>query len=148
MCWGENGGGASVPKEQTCVFIYAATRQVACARNCARFCSDAGMSARARGAVDSIAATEVRRQEGRTGTAGISQSTCQRCGLQVVRSSVTAILLATGYAEGAKSMGASSVLSRTYRNRRLDIHTCRGRRCCYCCCLACAVPPVVERVGQ
>jgi len=39
------------------------------------------MSAGARGAVDSIAAAEVRRQEGMTGTAGVSQSTCQRSGL-------------------------------------------------------------------
>ena len=78
---GGGGGVASVPEEQTCVFFYAATRQVACARNCARFRSDAGMSAGARGAVDSIAAAEVRRQEGRTGAAGVSQSTCQRSGL-------------------------------------------------------------------
>lgn len=80
-CVGGKGGFASVPEEQTCVYFYAATRQVACARNCARFRSDAGMSAGARGAVDNIAAAEVRRQEGRTGTAGVSQSTCQRSGL-------------------------------------------------------------------
>ncbi len=39
------------------------------------------MSARVRGAVNSIATAEVGRQEGRTGTAGVSHSTGQRSGL-------------------------------------------------------------------
>lgn len=39
------------------------------------------MSAGARGAVNSIATAEVGGQEGRTGTAGVSQSTGQRSGL-------------------------------------------------------------------
>lgn len=75
------GGFASVPEEQTCVFQKTITRQVACARNCAGFRSDAGMSAGARSAVNGIATAEVGRQEGRTGTAGVSRSTCQRRGL-------------------------------------------------------------------
>ncbi len=75
------GGVASVPEEQTCVFFYTITRQVACARNCTGFRGDAGMSAGARGAVNSIATAEVGGQEGRTGTAGVPQSTGQRSGL-------------------------------------------------------------------
>ena len=75
------GGFFSLPEKQTCVFIYTGTRQVACARNRAGCRGDAGMSARARGAVNSIATAEVGRQEGRTGTAGVSQSTGQRRGL-------------------------------------------------------------------
>lgn len=76
-----DGGFASVPEEQTCVFFNTSTGQVACARNSAGFRSDAGMSARARGAVNSIATAEVGRQEGRAGTAGVAQSTGQRRGL-------------------------------------------------------------------
>lgn len=72
---------ASVPEEQTCVFFYTSTGQVACARNSPGFRSDAGMSAGARGAVNSIATAEVGRQEGRAGAAGVSQSTGQRRGL-------------------------------------------------------------------
>lgn len=67
-----------VPEKQTCVFFYAATGQVACAINGSRFRSDAGVSTGTRSAVDSVAAAEVGRQEGWTGTAGVSQPTCQR----------------------------------------------------------------------
>ena len=72
---------ASVPEEKTCVFFYTSTRKFACARNSAGFSSDAGMSAGARGAVNSIATAEVGRQDGRAGAAGVSQSTSQRRGL-------------------------------------------------------------------
>lgn len=78
---GGEGEFASVPEEQTCVFFYTVTRQVACAWNCARLRGDARMSAGARGAVNSIATAEVGRQEGRTGTAGVTQSTGQGSGL-------------------------------------------------------------------
>lgn len=75
------GGFASVPEEQTCVLQKTITRQVACARNCAGFRGDAGMSAGARSAINSIATAEVGGQERRTSTAGVSQSTGQRSSL-------------------------------------------------------------------
>ena len=74
-------GVASVPEKQTRIFFYTITRQVARARNRAGFGGDAGMSAGARGAVNSIATTEVGGEEGRTGAAGVSRSTGQRSGL-------------------------------------------------------------------
>ena len=78
---GRRIGFASVPEEQTCVFFYTSTGQVACARNSPGFRGDAGMSAGARGAINSIATAEMGRQKGRPGTAGVSQSTGQRRGL-------------------------------------------------------------------
>ena len=75
------GSLASVPEEQACIFFYTSTRKFACARNSTGFRGNAGMSAGARGAVNSIATAEVGRQEGRAGAAGVSQSTGQRRGL-------------------------------------------------------------------
>ena len=51
------------------------------------------MSAGTRGAVDSITTAEVGRQEGRTGTTGVSRSTGQRIGLEESGSSVASNII-------------------------------------------------------
>ena len=64
-----------IPEKKTCILLYTATRQIACTRNSTRFRGDTGMGAGARSAVNGIAAAEMGRQDGRTGTTRVSQST-------------------------------------------------------------------------